>query len=135
MKNQLQRPIKIPFQGLPSFISYIEPLPLLKKMKKKPDGVVWDETHETYFAKLLPYASNLSGPIIEIPNVDSFKKKGVDRVSKQFQAELKDLQDRIKSFVTLASETQKVYEAHFKFEPIVGEIYHLYQGKIKLFFP
>jgi hypothetical protein len=43
------------------------------------------------------------------------------------------LQNRIKSFVEIASETQKVYEAHFKFEPIVGEIYHLYEGKGKNF--
>ena len=97
--------------------------------EKKPDAVVWDETEQSYFAKLLPYASSLGGPIIDVPNVDAFKKKGVDKVSKQFQAELQDLQDRIKSFVTLASETQKVYQAHFKFEPIVGEVYHLYEGK------
>ena len=97
--------------------------------EKKPDAVVWDETQEAYIAKLLPYARSLSGPIIDVPNVDAFKKKGVDRVSKQFQAELKDLQEQIKSFVTLATETQKVYQAHFKFEPIVGETYHLYEGK------
>ena len=97
--------------------------------EKKPDAVVWDETEQSYFAKLLPYASSLSGPIIDVPNVDAFKKKGVDKVSKQFQAELQDLQDRIKSFVTLASETQKVYQANFKFKPIVGEVYHLYEGK------
>jgi hypothetical protein len=97
--------------------------------EKKPDAVVWDETQEAYIAKLLPYASSLSGPIIDVPNVDAFKKKGVDKVSKQFQAELKDLQEQIKSFVTLATETQKVYQAHFKFEPIVGETYHLYEGK------
>lgn len=90
--------------------------------------MVWDETHETYFAKLLPYASSLSGPIIEVPNVDAFKKKGVDKVSKQFQAELTDLQEKIKSFVSLAADTQQVYSAHFKFEPIVGESYYLYQG-------
>ena len=90
--------------------------------------MVWDETHETYFAKLLPYASSLSGPIIEVPNVDVFKKKGVDKVSKQFQAELTDLQEKIKSFVSLAADTQQVYNAHFKFEPIVGETYYLYQG-------
>lgn len=90
--------------------------------------MVWDETHETYFAKLLPYASSLSGPIIEVPNVDAFKKKGVDKVSKQFQAELTDLQEKIKSFVSLAADTQQVYNAHFKFEPIVGETYYLYQG-------
>lgn len=90
--------------------------------------MVWDETHETYFAKLLPYASSLSGPIIEVPNVDAFKKKGVDKVSKQFQAELTDLQEKIKCFVSLAADTQQVYNAHFKFEPIVGETYYLYQG-------
>ena len=90
--------------------------------------MVWDETHETYFAKLLPYASSLSGPIIEVPNVDAFKKKRVDKVSKQFQAELTDLQEKIKSFVSLAADTQQVYNAHFKFEPIVGETYYLYQG-------
>ena len=90
--------------------------------------MVWDETHETYFAKLLPYASSLSGPIIEVPNVDAFKKKGVDKVSKQFQAEITDLQEKIKSFVSLAADTQQVYNAHFKFEPIVGETYYLYQG-------
>lgn len=90
--------------------------------------MVWDETHETYFAKLLPYASSLSGPIIEVPNVDAFKKKGVDKVSKQFHAELTDLQEKIKSFVSLAADTQQVYNAHFKFEPIVGETYYLYQG-------
>jgi vacuolar-type H+-ATPase subunit I/STV1 len=101
--------------------------------EKKPDAVVWDETQESYIAKLLPYASSLSGPIIEVPNVDAFKKKGVDKVSKQFQAELDDLQEKIKSFVSLASDTQQVYSAHFKFEPIVGEIYHLYQGKKEAF--
>ena len=68
------------------------------------------------------------GPVINIPNVDSFKKKGVDKVSKQFQAELTDLQEKIKSFVNLASDTQMVYSAKFKFEPIVGETYHLYEG-------
>ncbi len=97
-------------------------------MKKKPDTVVWDEDHESYFAKLLPYSSNLDGPIIKVPNVDAFKKKGIDKVSKQFQAELTDLQQKIKSFVTEASDAQKVYSADFKFEPIVGKVYFLYQG-------
>lgn len=101
--------------------------------EKKPDAVVWDETQKSYIAKLLPYASTLSGAIIEVPNVDAFKKKGVDKVSKQFQAELDDLQKKIKSFVSLAADTQKVYSAHFKFEPIVGETYYLYQGKKETF--
>ena len=38
-----------------------------------------------------------------------------------------------KSFVSRAAETQKVYQADFKFEPLVGEIYHLYEGKKRNF--
>ena len=103
------------------------------KSLKKPDNVAWDEESQEYISKLLPYAISNSSPVISIPNVDSFKKKGVDKVSKQFQAELSDLQNKIKTFVDLASDTQMVYSAKFKFEPIVGETYHLYQGENESF--
>ena len=68
--------------------------------KKKSDSVVWDDSNNKYFAKILPYSSSLSGPIIKVPNVDAFKKRGVDKVSKLFRAELSDLQSKIESFVS-----------------------------------
>lgn len=97
--------------------------------KKKPDQVVWDEEQEDYIARLLPYAAQASGPVIQVPNVDAFKQKGVEKVSKQFQTELEELQSKIKDFVKTASDTQKVYTAKFKFEPLVGETYFLYEGE------
>lgn len=84
---------------------------------------------EDYIARLLPYAAQASGPVIKIPNVDAFKQKGVEKVSKQLQTELEELQDKIKNFVKSASDTQKVYTAKFKFEPLVGETYFLYEGE------
>ena len=96
--------------------------------KKTPDSIVWDEVQEEYIARLLPYASQASGPVIKIPNIDAFKQKGVDKVSKQFQSELEELKGKIKDFVKIASDTQKVYTAKFKFEPVVGETYFLYEG-------
>ena len=99
------------------------------KKVKKPDSVVWDEEKNTYIAKLLPFASSLSGPVIEVPNVDAFKQKSVEKASKQFAAELNELQEKMLAFANLASDTQEVYRAHFKFEPIVGTVYHLYEGK------
>ena len=96
--------------------------------KKKPDSVVWDDIQEEYIARLLPYASQASGPVIKVPNVDAFKQRGVDKVSKQFQSELEELKGKIKDFVKTASDTQKVYTAKFKFEPVVGETYFLYEG-------
>ena len=97
--------------------------------RKKPDQIVWDEEQEEYIARLLPYAAQASGPVIKIPNVDSFKQKGVEKVSKQLQTELEELQSKIKDFVKSASDTQKVYTAKFKFEPLVGETYFLYEGE------
>lgn len=96
---------------------------------KKPDQIVWNEEQEEYIARLLPYAAQASGPVIKIPNVDSFKQKGVEKVSKQLQTELEELQSKIKDFVKSASDTQKVYTAKFKFEPLVGETYFLYEGE------
>ena len=98
-------------------------------LKKKPDSVVWDEASDSYVAKLLPYASSVSGPLIEVPNVDAFKRKGVEKASKILSSELEELQQRIKDFVTQAGNTQRVYAATYKFEPIVGETYHLYEGE------
>ena len=45
------------------------------------------------------------------------------------QTELEELQNKIKDFVKSANDTQKVYAAKFKFEPLVGETYFLYEGK------
>ncbi len=97
--------------------------------KKKPDAVVWDETTQQYVAKLLPYASSNSGPIIELPNVDAFKQQGVQKASKMLKAEWDDLQSQLSRFVKMAQQTQRVYAAQYKFEPIVGETYYLYAGQ------
>ena len=57
----------------------------------------------------------------------------VDKVSKLFQAELFDLQSKIKTFVTTVSDTELIYNSEIKFEPIVGETYYLYEGENKNF--
>jgi len=101
--------------------------------KKKPDSVAWDETTENYVSKILPYATSVSGPVIDVPNVNAFKKKGVEKASAVLQAEWNELQEKIKTFATQARHTQQVYNADFKFEPVVGEVYYLYEGKENAF--
>ena len=48
------------------------------KKKKKPDNIVWDENKEEYIARLLPYGSDTSSPVIDVPNVAGFKIEGVE---------------------------------------------------------
>lgn len=97
--------------------------------KKKPDAVAWDEKKESFVSNILPYATAVSGPVITVPNIDAFKQKGVTKASKLLQTEWEELQAKIKTFATQAQQTQKVYQAEFKFEPLVGETYFLYRGK------
>lgn len=100
-----------------------------KLKKKKPDAVAWDDKTESFVANILPYATSVSGPVIEVPNVDAFKQKGVTKASQILQTEWKELQEKMKAFAAQAQTTQRVYQAHFKFEPIVGETYFLYKGE------
>ena len=88
---------------------------------KKPDGVAWDEENEAYIAKLLPYATSNSSPVISIPNVDAFKQKGVEKVSKQFQAELEDLQNKIKQKINWNFREKQLEKLLSKFRKNNGE--------------
>ena len=97
--------------------------------KKKPDAVAWDDKTARYIAKILPYATSISGPKIELADVDAFKRKGVEKATKILKAEWEELQHKLQAFAAAAATTDRVYAAKYKFEPIVGESYHLYAGK------
>ena len=100
-----------------------------RKMKtpKKPDGVAWSDEEQTYISKLLPYATSTSGPVIQVPNVDAFKKRSgqsLQTISSRTRRPPK--QNQIICYPCRRYATR--YSAKFKFEPIVGESYHLYVG-------
>lgn len=102
-------------------------------MKKNPknketEKSLLNEVKEDYNTKILPFASNLGGAVIAVPNADAIKKKGLNRASNHLKSELIEIQKKINNFIDDANNTQKVYSAKFKFEPIVGETYFLYEG-------
>lgn len=107
-----------------TFLTFVK-----KKLeKKKPDAVAWDDTTAQYIAKILPYASSLSGPVIELADVDAFKRKGVEKATKILKTEWEELQQKLRDFASTAANTERVYAAHYKFEPIVGATYFLYES-------
>lgn len=96
--------------------------------KKKPDAVAWDDKTARYIAKILPYATSISGPKIELADVDAFKRKGVEKATKILKAEWEELQRKLQAFAAAAATTERVYAAKYKFEPIVGVTYYLYEN-------
>ena len=79
-------------------------------------------------ANLLSYPSHVGAPKIESTDLSSFKKNGTDRVNKIYNTKYKELirdaEDLYNSFII----NQEVYESSYRFEPVIGQIYHLYEN-------
>lgn len=82
-------------------------------------------------ASFLPYpVSTLSPPII--PNdLTSFKSRGLSMVEKELQQKLTELREAYMEAVDQFNWNKLVYEAEIRFEPMIGNVYHLYdmQGR------
>jgi hypothetical protein len=78
---------------------------------------------------ILPYGSNIGAPAIKLENIGGWKQKNVDKVNKRIVQRYQELNEEIQKLVQEYEINQLVYGAKFNFEPVVGEIYHLYNGK------
>lgn len=100
----------------------------MKKKSRYPDHIVWDEENEKFHANILPYASNISGPKIEIEDIDLFRQKGVDKLQKLFKTEFEEIVEKYNKLIDEVNLNDTIYNSKHSFEPVVGNIYHLYYG-------
>ncbi len=77
--------------------------------------------------RFLPYPTSTLSPKIQPNDLTTFKSRGVSRVQRLFQQEIRELQEKYVSLVDQFNWNKLIYEAKFGFEPIVGETYHLYE--------
>ena len=96
--------------------------------KNKPDSVVFNEETEQFDAFLKPYSTSVSAPIIEPTDLTGWKQKGAHSVNARFQARIDELKTAYQKMMKELEDNQKVYQASFKFEPVVGKTYHLYHN-------
>ena len=95
---------------------------------KKPDNVAWDEQKQKYNASILPYATNVSGPVIQVDDVGAFKQKGIQKAQKTFTAQYNELKEQWQDLVSEVELNNLIYSSKYSFEPVIGEVYHLYIG-------
>jgi hypothetical protein len=97
-------------------------------MKSKiPDNVVFSED-KGYNASLLPYSTNVGAPVIKMDDVVSWKSRGINNVNKEFENKFNELKEQYESLMIEYKWNELVYNAKFSFEPVIGEIYHLYSN-------
>lgn len=94
--------------------------------KDKPDNVVFSEEHG-YNASLLPYGTSVGAPVIKVDDVAGWKNIGINKVNKEFESKFNELKIQYQNLIEEFQWNERVYNARFSFEPIVGEIYHLYK--------
>jgi Protein of unknown function (DUF2452) len=99
----------------------------------KPDNIVFSE-EKGYNASILPYATNIGAPAIKTEDVVAWKTRGIHQVNKEFENKFNELKQHYKKLIEEYEWNDLVYNAKFSFEPVIGEIYHLYTGEDGLHF-
>ncbi len=94
---------------------------------KKPDNVVFNTESDTYDAALKPYATNVGAPVITATETTAWKNKSIRRVNQKVQAKYLELKAEYDKMLEDYELNTLIYNAKFNFEPIIGELYHLYK--------
>ena len=94
--------------------------------KERPDNIVFSE-EQGYNASLLPYATNVGAPLIKIDDLVSWKSRGISNVNKEFENKFNELKMQYQNLIEEFEWNELVYSSRFSFEPVIGEVYHLYR--------
>jgi len=89
---------------------------------KKPDNV-------SDSPNILPYGSNVGAPAIRIENIQGWKNTRVEKVNKHFEDRFVELKKEYDKLVEEYKWNDLVYNARFTFEPVIGNVYHLYYSE------
>lgn len=100
--------------------------------EKKPDIIVWDE-ERGYYARMLPYGSNVGAPPIKPDNITAWKQASVVRSNHYFDTKWTELKKQYEELLDEYRYNEMVYNAKFAFEPVVGQVYYLYDEGHNMF--
>jgi hypothetical protein len=82
---------------------------------------------------ILPYAHHIGSAPIKPENTSAFVSRAVNKVNQQFKDKFERLKQEYDTMMQELEWNRIIYESELKFEPVVGEIYHLYQKDGKNF--
>ena len=94
--------------------------------KKRPDNVSFDKTTQTYNASLLPYGTNIGAPSIQTAGVSTWKNSNINSFNHTFNDKLDQVKQAYQKLLDEFNINELIYNSTMGFEPIIGQIYHLY---------
>ena len=94
---------------------------------KKPDNVVFNAETQKYDAALKPYATSLGAPVIIPTDTVAWKNRSINKINHKVSAKYLELKSEYENMIQEFEYNKLIFNAKFSFEPIIGEVYHLYQ--------
>jgi len=100
-----------------------------KDGKKISDLIVWSE-EKGYHARELTYGSNIGAPAINTGDVQTWKINKVSEINSNFKSKYEEIKKDIENLIEEYNWNDLIYtRVTFNFQPVAGNIYHLYERK------
>ena len=93
-------------------------------MRNKQDNIVFDENKKMFDANIKHYPTTVGGQKFEVLKVD---KSDALKADKYFNKRLGELKEEWNKLVGEYESTKLIYETTYNFQPILGEVYHIYR--------
>lgn len=94
---------------------------------KKPDSVVFNTETQKYDAALKPYGTNVGAPVITTNDTNAWKNRSINRINHKVEAKYLELKAEYEKMIQEFEYNNLIFDSKFSFEPIIGEVYHLYK--------
>jgi len=94
---------------------------------KKPDNVVFNTETQKYDAALKPYATNVGAPVITTADTNAWKNRSINKINHKVEAKYLELKAEYEKMMLEFEYNNLIFDSKFAFEPIIGELYHLYK--------
>ncbi|PZR40718.1 MAG: hypothetical protein DI538_03305 [Azospira oryzae] len=96
------------------------------KLKERSDNVVYDRYSETYNSSVLPYGTNIGAPRIMETGVSHWRNSSISSFNHTFNNKIESLKNDYQRLIDEYNVNEMLYQSKMNFEPIVGQVYHLY---------
>lgn len=94
--------------------------------KERPDNVSFDKTTQTYNSSLLPYGTNIGAPSIQPDGLSTWKTSSINSFNHTFNDKIDQVKKEYQRLIDEYKINELLYSSKMGFEPIIGQVYHLY---------
>lgn len=92
--------------------------------KKHPDNIVFNYDSDSYDASKRTFPTTVGSQNFEPIKLD---KSTSVQANNFFESKFKELKDSYQKLVDEYNWNKIIYESEYSFQPIIGQVYHLYQ--------